>query len=65
MVWPSRFVTVSAWTGWAAIEQATGGNIHQPLATRNAERLVAFDVGHYEILPDSVRPESAPSAESD
>lgn len=54
--WPSRFVTVSAWTGWAAIEEATGGNIRQPLATRNAERLVTFDVGHYEILPNTERP---------
>jgi hypothetical protein len=54
--WPSRFVTVSAWTGWGAIEEATGGNTRQPLATRNAERMVAFDVGHYEILPDSLRP---------
>jgi hypothetical protein len=51
--WPSRFVTVSAWTGWAAIEAATGGNT---LATRNTERLVAFDVGHYEILPNTERP---------
>jgi hypothetical protein len=59
--WPSRFVTVSAWTGWAAIEEATGGNIRQPLATRNVERLVAFDVGHYEILPNSMRPGTDPS----
>jgi hypothetical protein len=56
MEWPSRFVTVSAWTGWAAIEEATGGNTRQPLATRNAERLVAYDVGPYEILPNSLRP---------
>jgi hypothetical protein len=61
--WPSRFVTVSAWTGWAAIEEATGGNTRQPLATRNAERLVAFDVGHYEILPNSLRPGAHPGAE--
>lgn len=63
---PSRFVTVSAWTGWPAIETATGGNTRRPLATRNAERIVSFDVAHYEILPDSTpprggaaRPESA------
>jgi hypothetical protein len=60
--WPSRFVTVSAWTGWGAIEEATGGNTRRPLATRNAERLEAFDVGHYEILPNSLRPAAQPEA---
>lgn len=50
----SRFITVSAWTGWPAIEQATGGNVRRPLATRNAGRIAAFDVAHYEILPGSL-----------
>jgi hypothetical protein len=50
------FLTVSAWTGWDAIEAATGGNIRQPFATKNSERLVAFVVDHYEILPDTGRP---------
>lgn len=50
------FVTVSAWTGWDAIERATGGNIRQPFSTKNSARLVAFVVDHYEILPDTRRP---------
>jgi len=50
---PDGFVTVSAWTGWPAIEQATGGNTRQPIATRNSVRLTGFDVVHFEILPDA------------
>jgi heme-degrading monooxygenase HmoA len=50
------FVTVSAWTGWEAIEVATGGDIRRPLATKNSERLVTFDGAHYEILPNIDRP---------
>jgi hypothetical protein len=49
---PDAFVTVSAWTGWPAIEQATGGNTRQPIATRNSVRLIDFQVAHYETLPD-------------
>jgi hypothetical protein len=45
------FVTVSAWTGWPAIEEATGGNTRVPIATRNAIRLTAFEVSHFELLP--------------
>jgi hypothetical protein len=50
------FVTVSAWTGWAAIERATGGNVREPFATRNSERLASFAIRHFEILPDLQRP---------
>lgn len=50
---PDGFVTVSVWTGWAAIEQATGGNTRKPIATRNSVRLTGFDVIHFEVLPDS------------
>lgn len=49
---PGAFVTVSAWTGWPAIEQATGGNTRQPIATRNSVRLTDFEVAHYETLAD-------------
>ena len=45
------FVTVSAWTGWPAIEEATGGNTRVPIATRNAIRLTGFEVSHFELLP--------------
>ena len=45
-----RFVTVSAWRDWSDIEQATGGNVNQPRATRHPERLVGWDVQHYEVV---------------
>jgi hypothetical protein len=46
------FTTVSVWTGWPAIEAATGGNTRQPFMTRNAQLLAEFAVAHYEVLPD-------------
>ena len=58
------FLTVSAWTGWSAIEAATGGNTRQPFSTRNSARLAGFTVGHYEILPETPdrRTDSVPDA---
>lgn len=50
------FLTVSAWTGWDAIERATGGNIRDPFATRNSSRLATFSIRHFEIVPDLERP---------
>ncbi len=47
---PDRFVTVSNWREWSDIERATGGNIARPRATRHPERLIAWDVEHYEIV---------------
>jgi hypothetical protein len=54
------FLTVSAWTGWDAIERATGGNIREPFATRNSSRLASFAIRHFEILPDLTRPVPPP-----
>lgn len=48
---PDRFVTVSTWRDWAAIESATGGNIHRPIATRHATRLAVGTADHYELVP--------------
>lgn len=48
-----RFVTASVWTGWASIEACTGGDIHRPLLTRNAERLADGGPTHYEIVAPS------------
>jgi heme-degrading monooxygenase HmoA len=53
---PARFITVSAWTDWEAIARATGGNIRQPMATRNVARILAGNAAHYEILPSTTRP---------
>jgi hypothetical protein len=50
---PDEFTTVSVWTGWPAIEAATGGNTRQPFMTRNAQLLETFTVAHYEVLPDT------------
>lgn len=50
---PTRFVTVSAWTDWEAVEAATGGSVRRPVATRHPERLVSATADHYEILPDT------------
>jgi hypothetical protein len=47
---PARFVTISVWTDWSAIEATTGGNIHRPVATRHGERLTSVTADHYEIL---------------
>ena len=44
------FVTMSAWRSWHDIELATGGDIHRPRATRHPERLVAWDVEHFELV---------------
>jgi hypothetical protein len=44
------FATVSAWRDWHHIELATGGDIHRPRATRRPERLLDWDVDHYEIV---------------
>jgi hypothetical protein len=50
---PDAFTTVSVWTGWPAIEAATGGNTRTPFMTRNAQLLETFTVAHYEVLPDA------------
>jgi hypothetical protein len=44
------FVTMSAWRSWQDIEWATGGDVHRPRATRHPERLITWDVDHYELI---------------
>ena len=56
---PDAFITVSVWTGWPAIEAATGGNTRQPFMTRNAQLLETFRVAHFEVLPDA--PDKGPA----
>jgi len=50
---PVGFVTASAWTGWSAIEAATGGNTRQPFATQHSARLASFAIVHFEVLPET------------
>jgi hypothetical protein len=47
---PDAFITMSAWRAWADIEHATGGDIHQPRATRHREHLLEWDVAHFEVV---------------
>lgn len=56
---PNDFVTISAWTSWSAIEQATGGDVRRPFATRNSARLASHDVAHFEIVGEGVGPGAA------
>lgn len=46
----ATFLTVSLWPDWAAIEACTGGNIQQPLTTRNAARIAQGSPTHYELV---------------
>jgi len=50
---PDRFVTVSLWSSFQAIADATGGDIHRPTTTKDSSRLVGMDVVHYEVVPDA------------
>lgn len=47
---PDGFVAISTWSGWAAIEAATGGDVRQPLSTRRPELIEAYDATHFEII---------------
>ena len=47
-----RFVTLSLWRSWDAIETATGGDVHRPIVTRDPRRIIGMDVIHYEVIPE-------------
>jgi len=47
-----RFVTVSLWRSWDAIEAATGGDVHRPIVTKDPRRIIGMDVIHYEVIPE-------------
>lgn len=49
---PDHFVTLSVWPSWSAVEQATGGDVRRPIATRHEERIVTWQASHYECLPN-------------
>ena len=44
------FITMSAWRDWSDIELATGGDVRRPRATRRPERLIDWDVSHFEVV---------------
>jgi heme-degrading monooxygenase HmoA len=47
-----RFVTLSLWPSWDAIETATGGDVHRPIVTKDPRRIVDMAVIHYEVIPE-------------
>lgn len=47
-----RFVTLSLWRSWEAIETATGGDVHRPIVTKDPRRIIGMDVVHYEVIPE-------------
>jgi hypothetical protein len=48
------FRTLSVWPDWPTLQRATGGDLHRPIATRHADRLVAWSADHYEVVtPDA------------
>jgi hypothetical protein len=49
------FVTLSLWPDWPTLQEATSGNIHQPIATRHADRLVDWTASHYEVITPEPR----------
>lgn len=57
---PGRFVTLSCWAGWAAIEAATGASVREPVRTQREAEVAAFTADHYELLP--MPASSSPSA---
>ena len=47
------FMTLSIWADWATLQDATGGELDRPIATRHADRLVGWTASHYEVMePD-------------
>jgi len=49
---PDRFVTLSLWPDWSAIERATGGDVRRPMATKDSARIVDMDIVHYEVVTE-------------
>lgn len=53
---PARFLTVSLWADWDSIQHATGATVREPTTTRDGARVVAATAVHYEVVPDTERP---------
>ncbi|HEX5590960.1 MAG TPA: hypothetical protein VFX65_11775 [Candidatus Limnocylindrales bacterium] len=48
---PDRFLTLSTWPDWPTLQEATGGDVGRPIATRHAERLLDWGASHFEVIP--------------
>ena len=51
---PDAFTTLSIWSEWSAIQAATGADVHRPVATQRAQRLLSFEAVHYEIVGEEI-----------
>jgi len=51
-----QFLTLSVWSDWASLQEATGGDIDRPIATRHAKLLDAWQAEHYEAIPGLAAP---------
>ncbi len=60
---PDAFETLSVWPDWATLQDATGGDVDQPIATRHAQLLRAWRVDHYEAIPEASMPAPRPGSE--
>jgi hypothetical protein len=49
---PKGFVTLSTWSDWATLQEATGGDVDRPIATRHSRMLSAWQADHYEAIPE-------------
>jgi hypothetical protein len=49
---PKAFVTLSIWSDWTTLQEATGGDIDQPIATRHSRMLSSWRADHYEAIPE-------------
>ncbi|HSS34818.1 MAG TPA: hypothetical protein VLR93_00975 [Patescibacteria group bacterium] len=58
------FVTLSVWPDWSTLQDATGGDVERPIATRHAHRLVAWHAEHYESIPGLTPPRPTPATTS-
>jgi hypothetical protein len=58
-----RFVTLSVWSDWASLQEATGGELDRPIATRHAKLLDAWQAEHYEAIPGLGEPARPTRAE--
>lgn len=56
---PKGFVTLSIWSDWATLQEATGGEIDRPIATRHSRMLSTWQADHYEVIPELWAPTSS------
>ena len=58
------FVTLSVWPDWSTLQDATGGDVERPIATRHAHRLVAWHAEHYKSIPGLTPARRTPATHS-